>query len=135
LSTRSEQAREFANRLVRVLDVLEAFEAGDLQNFCVVVWQNAREIAAAHFNIGQPENFGIQVAGLHLEASFGEPRGERPFPGGNVQQFPARKWIEDPRHGLVNFESRDWHRRAVRARCCGSDFLLRRTFRWARVHE
>ena len=129
-----EQPREFANRLMRIFDVLEAFEASDVLKFGVFVRQHAGQIAAAHFDFRQPENFGIQVAGLHLKTRFGETRGERSFPGGNIEQFPARKWIEDSRDGLMNFQTGDRYRRAVRIRCHGLYFLLRRTFRWARAH-
>ena len=59
-----------------ILDMFQAFEAGDVLKLGVAVWQGSRQVAAANLDPGNPENFRIKIAGLHGKSRLGESRGE-----------------------------------------------------------
>src|SRR6202171_3782270 len=126
MSPGRQQTRELANGLVRIFNVFQAFEAGDVLKLRVRVRQRCGKISVTHIDVPHHEDFGVQIAGLHLESRLGKARRKRSFAGRNVQQFAARKWIENPRYGFVDFRPRDRYRRATSIRGGICNLLLSR---------
>ena len=135
MSARCQHPGKLANCLVRIFNVLEAFQAGDELKFAVAVRQHAGKVPATHFDLRYPENVGIQVAGPHIEARLREPRRKCSFACRHIQQFPAWKRIQNARDRLVNFQSRNRYGRALRMRRGALLFLLCGTLRWSCVHH
>ena len=62
MSARRQKPREFADRLMRILNVFQAFETSDVLKFPIQVRQNTGQIAAPHFNLVMSINLYYAIA-------------------------------------------------------------------------
>ena len=110
----ASKARELADSLVRIFDVLEPLEARDVLKFGVGIRQWLRRDRRDALRCpGSTEDIRVQVAGLHMESRFGEARESAPSPAGTSSNFPRGSRIENPRYGLVDFRTSNRRRRAA----------------------
>src|SRR5947199_341295 len=97
-----EQSGEFAHGLLRILDMLQPFEACYIIKRAIAERQFRVEVAAVNVDTIKPENLRIKITTANIEAGIDQASGERPFTGGHVEQWPARKRFENTNYRIVN---------------------------------
>src|SRR5258708_40334906 len=96
-----EHARELAHGLLRILDMLQPFEASYIVKRAIAERKFRIEIATMNIHAIKPENLRIKITTANIEASIDQTSGERAFADWHVEQVTAGKFFENANDGIV----------------------------------
>src|SRR5882724_12167684 len=97
-----EQARELAHGLLRILDMLQPFEARYVVKRAIAERQFRIEVATVNVDTIKPENLRIKITTANIEAGIDQASGERTLAGRYIEQRATRKCFENAYYRIVN---------------------------------
>ncbi len=88
---RPQHSCEFANRLLRIFDVLEPFETRDVVERLIVKGKVPVKITLSDLDVRLAKDLGIKIATGHCKSRGNQASRQRAFAGRCVQQRAARQ--------------------------------------------